>query len=632
MARFRPLKASQYQRKDDPVRLIAEAGQKKLAASIAAAFRHLRKTISKEQIADRIRARDYRGAGAQELERFRDGLQHPFAQIAAIYRASGERVAQRLTRQLRHVRSVRKDTTPSGGPGGVYAFDLYTPEVVDQLSDYQDAFITALTDDQRQAVLDAIVSGVQAGESADDIAADIVTNIGLTDRQAQAVANLATMLANGDSAALTRSLLDDPDVALIQDALDAGQTLSDVTIDDIVSNYADNMLDYRADMISQTESVRASNLGLQDAYGQAIDRGVFPADAVKKFWLTALDERVCPICRPIPARHKDGIDVNGAFETSAGQIEYPPAHPNCLPGDALVAAEGVTAASKRWYDGDLVIIHTASGKQLSCTPNHPVLTPSGWIAARLINIGGHVVSDLNGNWAATGNVQHKNVPSRIEDIAEAFGRTEQVSAAPMPIAPEDFHGDGIGSKVAVIWANRVLWRGRDASISKKSRQDKFVVCGVKTLLHHCSRVFELCRNAYLAASRGLVGSGNLLVPLFLSHLSPLCRLSFALVPNADLHCNKSPPDRVSTNAKTGSDCIFGDATFVELPDLLVRQLHASHFDDAVVDVQLAKFSGYVFNLQTKSGFYVANGIYTHNCRCSIQMVTDLDQLDNQEAA
>ena len=42
--------------------------------------------------------------------------------------------------------------------------------------------------------------------------------------------------------------------------------------------------------------------------------------------------------------------------------------------------------------------------------------------------------------------------------------------------------------------------------------------------------------------------------------------------------------------------------------------------------------GYVFNLQTKSGFYVANGIYTHNCRCSIQMVTDLDQLDNQEAA
>jgi hypothetical protein len=38
--------------------------------------------------------------------------------------------------------------------------------------------------------------------------------------------------------------------------------------------------------------------------------------------------------------------------------------------------------------------------------------------------------------------------------------------------------------------------------------------------------------------------------------------------------------------------------------------------DEVVEVNRSEFSGYVYNLETRDGWYVADGIVTHNCRCS----------------
>lgn len=324
MTRFRPLKASQYQAKDDPVRLIAERGRKPLASALTAAFKHLRTTLPRRQMATLIGAGDYHGAVRQlDMPRFKDALKAPFARIVDIYKASGDRAAARVTRQLRHVRSVRK------APGGVYGFDLYTDDVVQQLADYQAALIEGLDQDAQQTVLDAILSGVRAGDTPEAIVNDIRDVIGLTERQAVAVSNLRTMLEANSSDALSRALLSPGDAGTIRAAIAAGEPLGLDAIDEIVGNYADNSLAYRADMIAQTESVRASNLGLQDAYMQAIDRGVFPADAVRKFWLTALDERVCEICRPIPLDHPEGISMDDAFDTSDGTIDYPPAHPLC---------------------------------------------------------------------------------------------------------------------------------------------------------------------------------------------------------------------------------------------------------------------------------------------------------------
>ena len=43
--------------------------------------------------------------------------------------------------------------------------------------------------------------------------------------------------------------------------------------------------------------------------------------------------------------------------------------------------------------------------------------------------------------------------------------------------------------------------------------------------------------------------------------------------------------------------------------------------DRIVKIGRRRWSGHVYNLQTDTGWYLANGIITHNCRCARVPVT-----------
>jgi hypothetical protein len=323
---FRPLSANNYQAKDDPLRLIADAAVPKMARAFAHALRYLRTTMPKQAIAERIRRGDYIGASnLVPLNRFQDGLHDPFRRIAATYQAGADLAAAWITRQF-----IRKDEAVAA-PGDIFAFDLFTPEVVELLREYQAELITGLSAEVRAQVLDIIVNGVRLGYDAEQIATELEQVIGLSPAQVQAVRNLRRTLEGGDlGAALDRALLASKDVGAIRAAIAEGKSfLGGDVISAIIGRYADRALAYRAQMIAQTESVRAANLGLRDAYAQAVDRGVFPESALKVHWKIALDEKVCPICRPIPEMNPDGVGIREAFQTPKGPQAQPPMHPNC---------------------------------------------------------------------------------------------------------------------------------------------------------------------------------------------------------------------------------------------------------------------------------------------------------------
>ena len=42
--------------------------------------------------------------------------------------------------------------------------------------------------------------------------------------------------------------------------------------------------------------------------------------------------------------------------------------------------------------------------------------------------------------------------------------------------------------------------------------------------------------------------------------------------------------------------------------------------EKIIGVDVAAFHGVVYNLQTTAGWYIANGIVTHNCRCAVGLV------------
>ena len=86
--------------------------------------------------------------------------------------------------------------------------------------------------------------------------------------------------------------------------------------------YAAKVHRRRAALIAQTEMATAYNAGWQMTIQQNVEDGVLPSDT-KKIWLTAEDEKVCPVCGKM---HGEEVLWNEPF--SDGSM-YPPSHPNC---------------------------------------------------------------------------------------------------------------------------------------------------------------------------------------------------------------------------------------------------------------------------------------------------------------
>lgn len=89
--------------------------------------------------------------------------------------------------------------------------------------------------------------------------------------------------------------------------------------------YAAKQVSDRSKLFAETETMTAANLAQQQLWNAAIRQGHLPPDT-KKVWITALDERVCPICKPMD--NKRAL-LTTMFTTSAGVVLVPPVHPRC---------------------------------------------------------------------------------------------------------------------------------------------------------------------------------------------------------------------------------------------------------------------------------------------------------------
>lgn len=291
----------------------------------------------------------------------------------------------------------------------------------------------------------------------------------------------------------------------------------------------------------------------------------------------------------------------------------PPYHPHCLPGDALITAAGrVTAVSKRWFDGDVVVIATASGKRLTATVNHPVLTRRGWLAAGLVDVGDEVVARVDAVAVGGGALvddQHQDVPASIAEVVDAFLGSREVAAREVPLSAEDFHGDGVGSDVAVIGADRQLWNRVDAA-GEQIRGDQRLQFAA-------------------AAATGLLGDGGSDLALETARDTTECSVCGGSVRAALLrrelcHANDVGGARASAlDAGTDQPAVNDVAGDAELARQIEDGSTGEVFGDKVLIVERVRYAGHVYNLETDRGHYTANGIVTHNCRCTMAPRLDL---------
>lgn len=352
-------------------------------------------------------------------------------------------------------------------------------------------------------------------------------------------------------------------------------------------------------------------------------------------WERVLDPDACAYCATASTQRYRSANLD-------------PIHANCVVGSTVVESSSARNATRRRYCGEMIVIRTALGYELTITPNHPVLTDKGWVSAGLLNKGDRVVSGSTRKRVGLGVPNEQHDPSRIED---RFAAGQVMSLVTVPFSAEDFHGDRGDGQVDVVPADGLL-RHR-LQVGQHSQHQ-----GFSRRPHNSSGLAGLCRFHQSALRHGLStngGVGGSGVPLsFLNgHALRSDLLGLAVTPNAlDASLYELATQYAPVHAESSGDGLLafsgdvsvngllvggqpptpaGDASPLEFsPDGrladadngrgLAESLSGDVQSDSIVQLDRVSGSHWVYNLRTDDGWYWANNILVHNCQCGIAPV------------
>ena len=403
---------------------------------------------------------------------------------------------------------------------------------------------------------------------------------------------------------------------------------------------------WRADRIAKTETATVYNQGNLLAFRQNDITHVIVSDGQT--------EGSCDECEA----------VDGAVWTIEEAMAAPTEHPNCLPGGVLVSAaqDSILGTFARASRGELIVVRTAADHLLACTANHPVLTRRGWIPARELRHGDDVLGGRAHQRVMTIGPDDYEVPAPIEQVARAPRVSSGVTSRVVPASAEDFHGDGRNGDVYVERAFGPRQCRRQPHLVQPARHQALGVVDVQllALARLCARL-KFLRRALHAADR-CVRCGRLRQALRhgpsaqpqLARFGERSHYPEAAQPSANLgrrglRChqrgdfgrgqltadvllNQPLVTRTLTRLASVSHRIAGR---LERPDHGLRagadggrqlwaRLSGLIPTVQVRDVRNLDFLGHVFNLQTVNGWYLADGIVTHNCSRSFGPASDED--------
>ncbi len=205
-------------------------------------------------------------------------------------------------------------------------------------------------------------------------------------------------------------------------------------------------------------AMRAMDLALDTEVRRAWNAGIEAAMAGDEdtltVWRAQMDDRTTEMCWQ---RHGLELNTIGA---------RPPAHFRCFAGDTVVAGS-VLFAQRMFYAGPIVHLRTRAGSSLRLTPNHPILTPFGFVRADALQQGQQVLRNSTWNSRTIVGEQVDNGPARIAEIFDALSLAHNLLSAPTSL--DDFYGDAFYGKgdVDIVGANSILLHRLKTSFADK---------------------------------------------------------------------------------------------------------------------------------------------------------------------
>lgn len=339
---------------------------------------------------------------------------------------------------------------------------------------------------------------------------------------------------------------------------------------------------------------------------------------------------------------------------------YPPLGFRCFLPDTKIdgASHG---AIKRFYSGKVVKLVTQSGRKLRVTANHPILTSRGWVIAELIKQGDNLIAydrpveSLNANGLTREVYDNEFVPT-AENLFKSF-----ISHALTIGEASSFKFDSnlftFDSEIHIDILNDGLSIKIDSNGGQGIKQRMFVIRNDGT----CFESFEassmpksglVVPNIMLSQDSGDISLGCVesssdfmladilrLIEIKDSKLQLSIGVSTGIPSSRALTLNSAwslfdglPLDRFGLALCSQDNALFEELSSHGVSDdsglfgYLV-DAHASHVAvDPVVDVVEDFFSGHVYDFQSDSGLLSADGIITHNCRCTVIALTEKQAL------
>jgi len=263
----------------------------------------------------------------------------------------------------------------------------------------------------------------------------------------------------------------------------------------------------------------------------------------------------------------------------------------------------IRAVTDRDYVGDVITIRTALGHELTATPNHPVATRRGWVPIAELAVGDHVLSSTGREWEVPDvDPDVDDVPPRIEQVAESF----PVMLGPVPTAAEDFHGDGAGSDVHVVRANRLLANDGEPGVTEHVCEHKLGGRGVRPGGPLALDRQGLEGEPFIGpggAANGVMGGTGEPGALLGAGIGHPEIVGLAAAARLDAGFKEPATDRAPADAEG----------FCERLLALAGEIAA----DEIVHVKRDVVAAHVYNLVTVEGWFIGNGIITHNCQCEL---------------
>ena len=334
-------------------------------------------------------------------------------------------------------------------------------------------------------------------------------------------------------------------------------------------------------------------------------------------WVTSEDERV---------RSSHAANNGKTFKW----VELPPetGHPGhdiqCFPGSVRINPAGLKGSVAYRYVGKLVEVAVADGVNIAMTPNHPVLTESGWRRAGDLKKGDNLLKSA-----------------------------ERQSLTPLGLYPERGDGYPFAEQLHRLLGGHIHTRRTNASrvdlhgdVPLRDVEVEVVLppSVLRNELQFLSRqVFgdfglELADmgSGRLTLERGAVGDFGVLGSVA-SRLVSGAGQGATFIGGERLHSDgvgfaggarlvaevaEAGGDHVSADLQVGSDLFHRLLSLPPSKDLGVEE-SAPFKVTPVTRWRMFDFDGIVHSFETSTGLIIANGIVTHNCRCvAIAIIPD----------